>query len=207
MTFARLFAACLALGVFATIATRIWLRMEGYGESFGQAIWAMYRFYTIWTNTLIGVACAAFALGRQVTPQMFSNLLLSIIIVAGVYHALLAHLNDFTGLDEVVDQMLHTIIPVGFLVFWLIHVPKAPLRFAHIVAWLGLPLIYCLYAMARAQLDGVYPYFFLDLGKLGVVQTAINIFGLLVAFAGLGALIVWGGQRLARVPAFAGIKP
>lgn len=195
MTARRLFAACLALGVFATIATRIWLRMDGDGETLAEAVWGMYRFYTIWTNTLVGIACGVVALGRRVAPQMFGNHLLSILIVAGVYHALLAHLNDFTGLDAMVDAMLHTVVPLGFGAFWLAYVPKAPLRFADILPWLGLPLVYCLYAMARAQVDGVYPYFFLDLAELGVVRTALNILGLLIAFAGVGALIV----LLARV--------
>lgn len=198
MILRRTAAALLALGVFAAIATRIWLRMDGDGESFGEAVWAMYRFYTIWTNTLIGLACGAVALGRRVSPQLFSNLLLSIIIVAAVYHALLAHLNDFAGLDAVVDALLHTVVPVGFGVFWLTFVPKADLRFADILPWLILPLVYCIYAMARAQVDGVYPYFFLNLDKLGVAQTALNIVGLLIAFAGVGAFIVLLARGLAR---------
>ena len=198
MILRRTAAALLALGVFAAIATRIWLRMDGDGESFGEAVWAMYRFYTIWTNTLIGLACGALALGRRVSPQMFSNLLLSIIVVAAVYHALLAHLNAFTGLDAVVDALLHTVVPVGFGLFWLIFVPKVDLRFADILPWLILPLVYCIYAMARAQVDGVYPYFFLNLDNLGLARTALNIVGLLIAFAGIGALIVLLARGLAK---------
>lgn len=198
MILKRTAAALLALGVFAAIVTRIWLRMDGDGETFGEAVWAMYRFYTIWTNTLIGLACGAVALGRKVSPQIFGNLLLSIIIVAAVYHALLAHLNDFTGLDAVVDALLHTVVPVGFGLFWLTFVSKADLRFSDILPWLILPLIYCIYAMARAQVDGVYPYFFLNLDKLGLARTALNIVGLLIAFAGIGALIVLLARGLTK---------
>ncbi|MDP4993090.1 MAG: Pr6Pr family membrane protein [Marivita lacus] len=198
MILKRTAAALLALGVFAAIVTRIWLRMDGDGETFGEAVWAMYRFYTIWTNTLIGLACGAVALGRKVSPQIFGNLLLSIIIVAAVYHALLAHLNDFTGLDAVVDALLHTAVPVGFGLFWVTFVSKADLRFSDILPWLILPLIYCIYAMARAQVDGVYPYFFLNLDKLGLARTALNIVGLLIAFAGIGALIVLLARGLTK---------
>ncbi|MFA8384897.1 MAG: Pr6Pr family membrane protein [Pelagibaca sp.] len=199
MILTRTAAAFLALGVFAAIATRILLRMDGDGESLSEAVWAMYRFYTIWTNTLIGLACGVVALGRRVSPQLFSNLLLSIIIVAAVYHALLAHLNEFTGLDAIVDALLHTVVPVGFGVFWVVFVPKADLRFADILPWLILPLVYCIYAMARAQVDGVYPYFFLNIDNLGLARTALNIVGLLIAFAGVGALIVLLARGLVRL--------
>lgn len=198
MTLRRAAAACIALGVLATLATRIWLRMEDDGETFGQAVWGMYRFYTIWTNTLIGLAGGIAAAGRRVSAQTHSNLLLSILIVAGVYHALLAQLNDFTGLDAAIDAMLHTVIPIGFGAFWLVYVPKSSLRFGDILPWLGLPLIYCIYAMTRAQFDGVYPYFFLNLTELGLLKTARNVIGLLFAFAGVGALIVVLAKLLER---------
>ncbi|SHH52010.1 Pr6Pr family membrane protein [Marivita hallyeonensis] len=198
MTIQRAAAFFIALGVFLTLATRVWLRIVDDGETFGEAVWAIYRFYTIWTNTLIGFVCVGVAFGRAIAPQRLSNLLLSIIIVAVVYHALLAHLNDFTGLDWVIDAMLHTVIPTAFVVFWLIFVPKDTHRYTDILPWLGLPLVYCLYAMARAQVDGVYPYFFLNLADLGAIRTGVNIVGLLIAFAVIGALIVLVARRLGR---------
>ena len=199
MTLARAAAVLIAIGVFATIALRIWLRMTDDGETFVQAVWGMYRFYTIWTNTLIGMACGLIALGRPRTPQSLSNLLLSIIIVAAVYYALLARLNDFTGLDAVVDTMLHTVIPLAFVGFWLILVPKSTLTYKDILPWLILPLVYCICAMMRAQFDGVYPYFFLNLGDLGLMRTALNVMGLLIAFSCMGAAIVLAAKLLSRL--------
>lgn len=198
MTLPRACAAIIALSVMASLATRLWLRVHVDGENVAEALWGMYLFYTIWTNTLIGLACAALATGQRVTARTFSNLLLSIIIVAAVYHALLAQMNDFAGIDRLVDTMFHTAIPLGFALFWLAFVPKSGLRFGDIPYWLILPLVYCLYAMTRAQVDGDYPYFFLDLADLGPARTAVNILGLLIAFAGIGALIVLLARVLSR---------
>jgi hypothetical protein len=201
VTTQRSAAALIAISVFATIALRIWLRMTGDGETFVQAVWGLYRFFTIWTNTLIGITCAAIAFGRPKTPQTLSNLLLSIIIVAAVYHALLARLNDFTGLDAVVDTMLHTVIPLAFVGFWLAYARKSKLTYNDILLWLVLPLVYCIYAMTRAQFDGVYPYFFLNLGHLGPTRTGLNVVGLLIAFSGVGAAIVVTAKLLSRLEA------
>ncbi len=201
MTFRRSAAALIALGVFATIALRIWLRMADDGEAFFEAVWGMYRFFTIWTNTLIGFACAAIAIGRPKSSQSLSGLLLSIIIVAVVYHALLAQLNTFTGLDALVDNMLHTVIPFAFAGFWLLFVEKSELRFASVLSWLILPFVYCLYAMGRAQFDGVYPYFFLNLADLGPMRTGVNVIGLLIAFSCVGAAIVVSAKLLVRFEA------
>jgi len=77
-------------------------------------------------------------------------------------------------------------------------VPKSGLRLGDIPYWLILPLVYCLYAMTRAQVDGDYPYFFLDLADLGLARTVVNILGLLIAFAGVGAVIVLLARVLSR---------
>lgn len=198
MTLRRSIAAVIAVGVFGTIALRVWLRMSGDGETVTEALWGMYRFYTVWTNTLIGVACSAIAVGRATSPQVLSKLLLSIIIVAVVYHALLAHLNDFSGLDALVDTMLHTAIPLAFVGYWIVFVRKSELVFKDIAPWLILPFAYCIYAMARAQVDGVYPYFFLNLDDLGPFKTALNIGGLLIAFSVVGVGIIGMAKGLSR---------
>lgn len=208
MTAKRLCAALLALAVCVTIVTRIWLRIDRYDIGLLDTLAFNYRYFTIWTNTLIGLTCASVALGGREPAKVQGGLLLSIAMVAIVYHVLLAHLRDYRGIDRVIDVMLHTALPLGFAGYWLIFVKKAHLRYADILPWLILPLVYCIVAMLRAAfLDGRYPYHFLNLADLGPLRTGINIFGLLVVFSGFGALIVWAGQRLGRRPTFAGNEP
>jgi hypothetical protein len=55
-------------------------------------------------------------------------LLLAIGAVAAVYHLLLAGLVSLTGLEAVLDEMLHTVIPVVFALYWLLFAPKEGLR-------------------------------------------------------------------------------
>ena len=50
------------------------------------------------------------------------------------------------------------------------------------------PLAYFTYAIARGASDGRYPYPFMDVGKIGAVQTALNAAAIAAAFviAGFG---------------------
>ena len=207
MTPKRACAALLALAVCVTLVTRIWLRIDRYDIGLIDTLAFNYRYFTIWTNTLVGLTCAWVAMGRSEPAKAQGGLLLSIAMVAIVYHVLLAHLRDYRGIDMVIDLMLHTLIPIGFAGYWLAFVQKVDLRYPDILSWLILPLLYCVIAMVRAQFDGRYPYHFLNLADLGPLRTGINIFGLLLVFSGFGALIVWTGQRLGRRAAFAGSRP
>lgn len=79
------------------------------------ALWIDYRFFTIWANTLVGLVCAAIALGRVPPHWLTAGPALAIALVAGVYHALLAEGRNLTCLDLVVDAMLHSVVPAGFI--------------------------------------------------------------------------------------------
>lgn len=199
MTARRMSAALLALAVAATLFTRIGLNMDQNDVGLGAALWAIFRYFTIWTNTLIGFAAAGLALGGRLDGRISAGLLLAITAVGGVYHLLLASLTDFQGVEAVIDTMLHTVVPIWFALQWVFFEPKARLRFADIPLWLAYPALYCLYALVRAGVDGVYPYPFLDIGKNGVAAILVNMAGLLLAFAGLGALIVWVARLMTRI--------
>lgn len=192
----RISAALLALSVIVTVAARLWLNIDANGWSLGEAIWAILRYFTIWTNLLIACVGIALALGRPVDGRISAALLLAISAVALVYHTLLAGLTNFQGLAIVIDDMLHTVVPLWFAAHWLVFEPKSRLGFTDIPLWLAYPAIYCIYALIRAQIDGRYPYPFLDIGEKGIGQVAVNMAGLLVAFALGGVLIVLVARAL-----------
>ena len=192
----RELAAAIALGVLVTLSVRLWSSMSSDGIGALDALWSMYRFFTVITNTLIGVVCALVVMGRAPGEQVQAALLLAIGAVSIVYHILLAHLIDLAGFSAVVDQMVHTVIPIAFALYWLLYAPKARLRYGRVGLWLAYPCVYCVYALARGAVDGIYPYPFLDIGAEGGLAVAVNVVALLAVFflAGLG--IVWVGRRL-----------
>jgi len=191
----RAAAGTIALAVLATIVLRLQLNMSANGNSLPEAIWVIYRFFTVWTNTLVGVVCGVIALGARPPSWMTAGLVLAIGIVGGVYHAVLAQLVSYEGLDKLVDVMLHTVVPVGFAALWLFGLPKQGLGLRSLVPWLIYPLVYCVFVILRGLADGIYPYRFLNLAEIGAAQLAINVAGLLVAFV-VGGLILLGIARM-----------
>ncbi len=91
-------------------------------------------------------------------------------------------------------------MPVAFLLLWLGHAPKAPLAYTHSAIWTLCPLAYVGYAMGRASIDGVYPYFFLNPEKLGWGGVLAYVLGLGAAFFLSGCVLVWTARRLTRRP-------
>ncbi|MCE0505458.1 Pr6Pr family membrane protein [Roseivivax sp. GX 12232] len=197
MSPARASAALLALAALGTVLARIWLSVSE-GESLGAALWSLFRYFTLWTNTAVGLYAAWVAMGGRGSARLAGGLLLSILAVGLVYHLLLAHLSDLSGLEARIDDMLHTVVPLGYLAYWTGAAPKAGLGLRDLGLWLGYPLVYCLYAILRAQLDGVYPYPFLDVSEAGPGGVALNVLGLLLAFGALALGIQALARRMAR---------
>lgn len=70
------------------------------------------------------------------------------------------------------------------LLWWLVYAPKGGLGLRAPLYWVVWPLLYSGYALLRGTFDGVYPYYFLDLPKLGMAgllqETGIVALGFLV---------------------------
>ena len=194
---ARLAATFVFLLALLTIAVQGPLTYEDQG-SLGATLWRLGWFFTLLTNAMV---CVSFGLlsirGRSLSAQWLGGLTLWILIVAVVYHALLAHLYEETELRWWTDLSFHTVIPIVTALYWLVFAPKTPLPWRAAAVWLWWPVVYCLYAILRGLATGAYPYPFLDAGKLTLVQLAINIAGLAFGFY-LGGLAIIAIARLFR---------
>lgn len=195
---ARGLTGAIALMVAVALILQVGLTMAPEGPTFWQTLWGMARFFTVLTNTAIGVVCLLVAVGFRPGRQVQAALFLAIAAVAIVYHTLLAHLIDVSGLAAALDALFHTVIPVAYGLYWLCFAPKTGLRAAHVPLWLSFPVAYCLYAVLRGQLDGVYPYPFLDVAARGWGGVALAATGLLLAFWLAGLAIVALADRLTR---------
>jgi hypothetical protein len=192
----RILAALIALAVFVTLGLRLGVTMRADGSGPFEALWSMYRFFTVITNTPWASWRPWSRWGCGPGAQVQGALLLAIGAVAIVYHLLLAGLVSLTGLEAVIDEMLHTVIPVVYALYWLLFAPKEGLSYGAVPLWLSYPLVYCGYALMRGEIDGIYPYPFLDVAAEGMISVSFNILGLLVAFWIGGLMIVAVGRRL-----------
>jgi hypothetical protein len=104
-----------------------------------------------------------------------------------------------TGLQLAADIVLHKVVPVLYVIAWLLFVPKGMLQWRHPIQWLLYPAVYAAYTMMRGEITGRYPYPFSDVGALGLPRVLVNTAVIFVLFFVLGAIVVAIDHRLGQL--------
>jgi len=171
------------------------------GASLLGGLMSFFSYFTVITNTLVATVLTCQLTSREsaarrwfLQPWVSSGIAVSIAVVSLAYNVLLRHLWDPEGWQWLADELMHDVMPLLFLVWWWMYVPKGTLRPRHIALWLLYPLLYFAYALLRGHVLAAYPYPFIDVDKLGYPQVLLNAGGLLVGFVTI-ALVVMGFDR------------
>ncbi len=187
--------ALLALG--AVIGQYI-VMMENRVTGPLEATIRFFSFFTILTNSLVAIFFArlAWRIGSEkntiaIQTSGLTAVTLYIIVVGLVYQVMLRHLWNPTGAQMVIDELLHTVIPLLTLLFWIRYGHEEKLQLKQIAAWMIYPLIYLVYVLVRGHYSGFYPYPFISVTDLGLNQVMIHALLLFLCFAGLAALMIW----------------
>ncbi|HBU78534.1 MAG TPA: hypothetical protein DEF18_10565 [Muricauda sp.] len=115
------------------------------------------------------------------------------VVVGLVYQLLLRDIGNPTGLQMVLDELLHTIIPVFMYVYWLMFCSKAVVEWKQLSKWLFYPLGYVVFVLVRGHFSGFYPYPFLNVLELGLGSVLLNsCFVLLLMLLVMAALYFLG---------------
>ena len=121
-----------------------------------------------------------------------------IAVVGVVYHLLLAPVWDPQGWALIANTLLHYVMPVAFVLDWLLFTPKGRLRWVDPVKWLAFPLVYGGWTLAHGLVTGWWPYWFVNVDELGLASAALNFGGLLVFFLALGLIVAAADRMLGR---------
>jgi len=169
--------------------------------SIAVTAWSVLRYFTIIANLLVAAVFAGIALGWNgaARPSVLGGVTLAIIFVGVVYGLLLNGLLELSGGDAFADLVLHKVVPILVPIWWLTFAPKGGLNGRDPWLWAVLPLLYFGYGLARGALDGVYPYPFMDLAKLGWAMTLAHAVAMAAGFLAAGFALVWLDGRLARL--------
>jgi hypothetical protein len=172
------------------IALQFW---ASYGHSHDAilTLWTLARFFTIISNLALALAMTSVALGHRVSPFVLVGLTLAILLVGIVYRTLLVGLHSLSGPALIANYLLHDASPLAMTAYWLLFVPRGSLKWNAPWQWSLFPVVYFLYVLGRGQIDHRYPYPFIDVGKLGWLQVAMNAAGIALAFILAGFLLVW----------------
>lgn len=196
---ARMSAALIAIIALVGLAVQFEAVLARQG-AIAVAAWSLLRYFTIIANLLIAAVFTGIALGwnGSARPSVVGGATLAIVFVGVIYGLLLNGLLELSGGDEFADLVLHKVVPVLVPIWWLTFTPKGGFNRRDPWLWAILPLIYFGYGLARGALDGVYPYPFMDLAKLGWTRTLAHAVAMAAGFLAAGFAFVWLDGRLAR---------
>jgi hypothetical protein len=165
-----------------------------------------FSFFTILTNLLVALVFTAIAMRSPAgwvqyfsSPSVQGGTAVYIAIVGMVYQLLLRQLWNPKGAQLLADMLLHAVIPLAYVVYWLIFATRTRLRWTDAVVWLAYPGVYLVYVLARGAVSGLYPYPFVDVNALGYGGVLARAAVLMGVFLAMGLLIV-AVTRWMRVP-------
>lgn len=171
-----------------------------------SAIGRFLLFFTILSNLLVATSLTIVSLWPLSGAARFfsripviSAITVYIFMVGLVYNIILRYTWDPRGLQLLADEMLHVAVPLLYVIYWLLFIPKGQLKWVHVLSWLIFPLFYVVYALIRGALEGFYPYPFLDVNTLGYTRVFLNAVLLFAVFIITGLLLVLIDQKIARI--------
>lgn len=188
-----------ALGWFAVIA-QYYLMLENRTTSVSEATIRFFSFFTILTNILVAIYFSTICFSRNKSVSlinaagMLTFLTIYITVVGLVYQVALRHLWHPQGMQRLVDELLHSVIPILVILFWYLYEAKNNLKFSQTIKWLSYPLIYFIYILLRGNHSGFYPYPFVDVSVLGFATVIQNALFLLLFFLGLSLAFILIGK-------------
>ena len=190
------------LGWFAVI-TQLYLHIQNRPVPVGESLLRFFGYFTIDTNILCALCLTLIALQSNSRLGRFfrkattvTALTVYITIVGATYNVILRNTWNPQGMQKLVDELLHSVIPVYFVLFWLIFVPIENLKWKDAFPWLIYPIIYMIYALILGAFTKFYPYPFVDVNELGYNRSLLNtglvlliIFILSLALIAIGKLM------------------
>ena len=189
---------------FAVI-TQFYLMIANRVVSIPETILRFFSFFTIDTNILVAL-CFTFIFlrgnsrtGRFLTkPATITAITIYITIVGIVYNVILRSMWQPEGLQKVIDELLHSVIPVLFILFWLIFVPIEQLKWKNAFSFLIYPFMYLTYAVVHGAVTKFYPYLFVNVNRHGYNKVLFNAGLFLLAIFLLSLALIATGKLLKK---------
>lgn len=200
------------------------LIVSGWGLSYYvlQGNWASFNYYTVLSNLVcflyfLGASIHSIRLlaaGMDVSPwhlRLEGAVVFCITVTFLIYHFMLRPESftmggDNSGFWNTRNMIVHYAVPLLTLLDWLLFCPKGVWRKWDPLKWLIIPLAYFAYILARAPLAGniggtssPYPYFFINVDKLGWGGVFANAAWIALAMAVLAYAIYFIDRGIARL--------
>ncbi|HPW97377.1 MAG TPA: Pr6Pr family membrane protein [Flavobacterium sp.] len=199
--------ASISIGILAliTVAIQFYLMIENRVASITETVIRFFSFFTILTNLFVGIYFTLLFINIKKSiipfinkPGNLSSITVYITIVGLVYQFALRNVWEPKGLQKLVDELLHSIIPLLVILFWYFYENKSAIMYKSVLLWLIYPLVYLFYILGRGFFSGFYPYPFVNVAEIGLTKVMTNSIILLVLFTVISTLFIKIGHKLTK---------
>ncbi|SKB95685.1 hypothetical protein SAMN05660841_03264 [Sphingobacterium nematocida] len=209
MSFQRNLLALIALLSWLAVIAQFFISMEASTVDTVTQTVRFFSYFTILTNLMVAVYSTSLWLSPKRSIAVFfakstasTAVTLYILLVGLVYNLVLRGIWQPQGMARVVDETLHSIVPLLVLCHWWCIPDKGLLKWKDILGWLIYPFVYLIYTLAHGAISGFYPYPFVDVDALGLSKVLINSFIVGLAVVLMGVILI----GIARFKAQKGFK-
>ncbi|MES2747665.1 MAG: Pr6Pr family membrane protein [Bacteroidota bacterium] len=169
-----------------------------------ETVLRFFTFFTILTNILVAITFTA--IGWQsnskssffLKPNTQTAIAVYIFVVGFVYNTILRFIWEPQGLQRIVDEILHLVIPIVYVLYWFFKVDKGVITWKNCLGWLLYPIVYLIVVMLRGSFSNYYPYPFLDVTKLGIEKVVINSIFMSLFFVLMALIFVGLAKYITR---------
>ena len=195
--------------IFIVIALLAWLAvlLQYYvlfqkpalsGMNVVEITFLILNYFTILTNLLVAISATISvvapetSIGRFLTStNAVSAIAVYIALVGLIFNVVLRSIDVLVGFTDILaNELTHLVVPVLYIVFWLVFVPKGELNWRQPIYWLIYPAFYLPWVLIYGALTGRYPYPFVHVGNLGYPAVLLNSLGLFVLCLVVGWIFV-----------------
>lgn len=199
-----LIVICAWAGIVLQLVTNVPLWMQN-GKPLSESLVKFFSYFTILTNLLVAVT-TTFALflpysniGRLCNkPGTITAITVYIVVVGLVYNVVLRPLYHPQGWAKVADELVHSVVPVLYLFYWLLFATKGNIKWSSAFQWLFYPLLYLIYTFFHGWVTHYYPYPFLDVTNIGYTGFWLNSFYMTLLFVGLNVIMIAIDKAIAK---------
>lgn len=209
MSFQRNLLALIALLSWLAVIAQFFISMQASTVDTVTQTVRFFSYFTILTNLMVAVYSTSLWLSPKRSIAVFfakstasTAVTLYILLVGLVYNLVLRGIWQPQGMARVVDETLHSIVPLLVLCHWWCIPDKGLLKWKDILGWLIYPFVYLIYTLAHGAISGFYPYPFVDVDALGLSKVLINSFIVGLAVVLMGVILI----GIARFKAQKGFK-
>ena len=175
----------------------------GEYSSIAETLFVYFGYFTVWANILVALAFTAPLLNPDrklsnffMRPGVRAALASYILMVSVVYHVMIVPYWNPQGFTWLTATGLNTVMPILYIIDWLVFAEKRPIFYKNLPYWLIFPAVYGATSIIRGLLTNVYPYPFLNVADLGIGNVLLNMSGLVAVFAIVGPIFIFVGHLI-----------